>query len=54
MGEFLIKQGADANIKDTEFNGTPAGRAEHGGHIKLKNYREQNAKRGDSGESQGA
>lgn len=44
MAEFLIEEGADANIKDTKVGGTPAGWAEHGGHQELKNYLEQFAK----------
>ena len=41
MAEFLIEQGADANIKDTKVGGTPAGWAEHGGHAELKDYLEE-------------
>jgi len=44
MAVFLIDQGADANVKDTKVGGTPAGWAEHGGHVELKNYLEQVAK----------
>ena len=44
MAEFLIEQGAKANIRDTKVGGTPAGWAEHGGHVELKNYLEQIAK----------
>jgi uncharacterized protein len=41
MAEFLIEQGANANIKDTKVGGTPAGWADHGGHPELKNYIDQ-------------
>jgi ankyrin repeat protein len=51
MVEFLIQQGAKANIKDTKVGGTPAGWAEYGGHQELKDYLEQTAKAGDSGET---
>lgn len=44
MAEFLIEQGANANIKDTKVGGTPSGWAEYGGHAELKNYLEQIAK----------
>jgi ankyrin repeat protein len=44
MVEFLVAQGANANIKDTKVGGTPAGWAEYGGHVELKNYLEQVAK----------
>ncbi|HEY8185457.1 MAG TPA: ankyrin repeat domain-containing protein [Pyrinomonadaceae bacterium] len=44
MAEFLIEQGADANMKDTKVGGTPAGWAEYGGHLELKNYLDQIAK----------
>lgn len=45
MAEFLIAQGADANIKDLKVGGTPAGWAEHGGHRDLKEYLEGIANR---------
>ena len=41
MVDFLIEQGADANIKDTKVGGTPSGWADHGGHAELKNYLEE-------------
>ena len=41
MVEFLIQQGATANIKDTKVESTPAGWAEYGGHPEIKNYLEQ-------------
>jgi ankyrin repeat protein len=44
MAEFLIEQGANANIKDTKVGGTPSGWAEYGGHDELKNYLDQIAK----------
>ena len=39
--EFLIEQGADANAKDQERGGSPAGWAAHGGHQELKDYLER-------------
>jgi ankyrin repeat protein len=44
MVDFLIEQGASANIEDTKVGGTPAGWAEYGGHVELKNYLEQIAR----------
>ena len=41
MVEFLIKQGANVNIKDTKAGSTPAGWAEYGGHFEIKDYLEQ-------------
>jgi ankyrin repeat protein len=41
MAEFLIEQGGDANVRDTKVGGTPAGWAEYGGHVELKNYLDQ-------------
>jgi len=41
MVEFLIEQGADANVKDTKVGGSAAGWAEYGGHQELKDYLEQ-------------
>lgn len=41
MVEFLIEQGANANVKDTKVNSTPAGWAEYGGHAELTNYLNQ-------------
>lgn len=38
MVKFLIGQGADASIRENQFNGTPAGWADHGGHGAVKNY----------------
>ena len=40
MVEFLIKQGARVDIKDTKVNSTAAGWAEHGGHAAIKEYLE--------------
>ncbi|HEV7397195.1 MAG TPA: ankyrin repeat domain-containing protein [Pyrinomonadaceae bacterium] len=42
--DFLIEQGASANIKDTKVGATPAGWAEHGGHAELKNHLEEVAR----------
>ncbi len=44
MVEFLIENGADANIRDEKVNGTPAGWADYGGHGELRDYLEQVAK----------
>jgi ankyrin repeat protein len=44
MVEFLIENGADANIRDEKVNGTPAGWADYGGHGDLRDYLEQVAK----------
>ena len=44
MVEFLVAQGADVNVKDTKVGGTPAGWAEYGGHVNLKDYLDQIAK----------
>ncbi len=41
MVEFLIEQGADANAKDQERGGSPAGWAAYAGHEELKDYLEQ-------------
>ncbi len=41
MAEFLVEQGASANVRDTKVGGTPAGWAEYGGHAELKNYLDQ-------------
>src|SRR5258708_594040 len=41
MVEFLVKQGANANVKDTKVHSTAAGWAEYGGHQQIKNYLEQ-------------
>ena len=38
MVQFLIKQGADPNIKDTKVNNTAAGWADYGGHPDLRDY----------------
>jgi ankyrin repeat protein len=38
MAEFLVEHGADTRIKDTKIGGTPAGWAEHGGHLAIKAY----------------
>lgn len=47
MAEFLIEQGANANVRDTKVGSTPAGWAEYGGHAELKNYLEQIAPNAD-------
>jgi uncharacterized protein len=44
MVEFLIGHGADANAKDQEGGGSPAGWAAYGGHEELKDYLERIAK----------
>lgn len=44
MVEFLIELGADANMKDLERGGSPAGWAAYGGYQELKDYLEQIAK----------
>jgi len=44
MVEFLIEHGADANTKDQENGGSPAGWAAYGGHQELSDYLEQIAK----------
>jgi len=44
MVEFLIENGADANIRDEKVNGTPSGWADFGGHGELRDYLEQVAK----------
>jgi len=36
MVEFLIDRGADRKIVDTKVGGTPAGWAEHGGHLEIR------------------
>lgn len=41
MVDFLIQRGANANVKDTKVNSTPAGWAEHGGHKELSEHLEQ-------------
>jgi len=41
MVEFLIENGANANVRDTKVHSTPAGWADHGGHIELKAYLER-------------
>ena len=41
MVEFLIEQGADANVKDQERGGSPAGWAAYGGHVELSDFLEQ-------------
>jgi ankyrin repeat protein len=47
MVEFLIQEGAQVDIKDTKVSSTPAGWAQHGGHVELKKYLEQQTKRRD-------
>ena len=44
MVEFLIENGADANIRDEKVNGTPSGWADYGAHGELRDYLEQVAK----------
>lgn len=41
MIDLLLQEGADVNVKDTKVNSTPAGWAQHGGHIEVKEYLEQ-------------
>lgn len=41
MVDFLIRRGANVNVKDTKVNSTPAGWAEHGGHNELSQYLNQ-------------
>ena len=41
MVEFLIRHGAQVDIKDTKVNSTPSGWADHGGHHELKGYLDQ-------------
>jgi hypothetical protein len=36
--ELLVELGADPTIADTEFDSTPAGWAEHGGHSEVAAY----------------
>lgn len=38
MVDFLLKQGANASVRDTKVKSTPAGWAEHGGHKELSHY----------------
>ncbi len=45
MVELLMEQGANVNIKDTKVNATPAGWAEHAGHVELKDYLNQSAEK---------
>lgn len=44
MVEFLVAHGADVNVKDTKVGSTPAGWAEHGGHLEIRDYLDQVAK----------
>ena len=44
MVEFLIEQGADANAKDQERGGSPAGWAAYGGYAELASHLEDIAK----------
>lgn len=53
MVDFLIEQGADVNIKDTKVGSTPAGWANHAGHVELKNYLDQVAQTQTQTEKQG-
>jgi uncharacterized protein len=41
MVEFLIERGANANVRDSKVNSTPAGWADHGGHPELKQHLDQ-------------
>jgi len=41
MVEFLIENGANANVRDTKVHSTPAGWADHGSHTELKAYLER-------------
>lgn len=41
MVDVLIQHGANANVRDTKVNSTPAGWAEHGGHKELSQYLDQ-------------
>ena len=43
MVDFLLQHGANANVKDTKVNSTPAGWADHGGHKELSRYLDQTA-----------
>ena len=36
MVEFLLRQGADREVKDTKVGSKAAGWAEHGGHPELR------------------
>ncbi|PYS60145.1 MAG: hypothetical protein DMF76_14650, partial [Acidobacteria bacterium] len=36
MVEFLLRQGADREVKDTKVGSDAAGWAEHGGHLELR------------------
>jgi ankyrin repeat protein len=38
MVEFLLRQGADVNIKDQKIGAPPAGWAEAGGHVQIRDY----------------
>jgi ankyrin repeat protein len=44
MVEFLIENGANANIRDEKVKGTAAGWADYGGHAEVRDYLEQVAK----------
>jgi ankyrin repeat protein len=44
MVDFLIERGANVNIKDTKVGSTPAGWADHAGHVELKKYLDDVAK----------
>jgi len=41
MVDFLLQHGANANVRDTKVNSTPAGWANHGGHKELGLYLDQ-------------
>src|SRR5204863_7097882 len=41
MVEFLLREGADAKLKDTKIGETAAGWAEAGGHLEIKNLLKQ-------------
>lgn len=41
MVDFLIEHGANINLRDSKVNSTPAGWADHAGHVELKSYLER-------------
>ena len=43
MVDFLLKNGANPNIKDSKVNSTPAAWAAYGGYEDLRDYLEQKA-----------
>ena len=48
MVEFLLERGADSNILDQKISQPPGGWAAHGGHLELRDYLEQAARRNAS------